>query len=41
MTFKTRFGNKKTMYRGHKYDSKAEAHYAELLDEMLRKKQIL
>ena len=40
MTFKTRFGNKKTMYRGHKYDSKAEAHYAALLDNLLEQGKI-
>jgi hypothetical protein len=28
------------MYRGHKYDSKAEAHYAELLDNLLEQGKI-
>lgn len=39
MTFKksnSKFGNIKTMYKGRKYDSRAEAHYSEILDELLR-----
>lgn len=40
MTFKTRFGNKKTMYRGNKYDSKAEANYAKILDTLLAQGKI-
>ena len=42
MAFKKRnkFGNVKTVYRGRKYDSRAEAKYSEILDGLLDSKQI-
>lgn len=37
----SKYGNKKTLYNGYVYDSKAEANYASMLDLRLRGKDIL
>lgn len=41
MAFKrNKYGNVKTVYRGRKYDSRAEANYSKILDELLESKKI-
>lgn len=41
MAFKrNKYGNVKTVYRGRKYDSRAEANYSKILDELLESKRI-
>ena len=37
---RSKYGNVKTMYRGRKYDSRAEAKYSEILDGLLDEKLI-
>ncbi len=38
---RNKYNNKKTIYNGHKYDSKKEAEYAFRLDVLIKSKDVL
>jgi hypothetical protein len=38
---KNKYGNKKTVYNGNKYDSKKEAEYAYRLDMLIKAKEVI